>query len=46
MSLRSWLYKLARLLGDWQAWTCGDPGRIARRMANKWIGRRIGRIWR
>ncbi len=47
MSLRSWLYFFARLLGDIQAIASGNPKRIAKRAANKFIGRKfVSRIWR
>lgn len=45
-SLRSALYRWARILGDVQAVTSGDPKRIAKRYANKVIGRNVVRkIW-
>jgi hypothetical protein len=45
--MRRWLYRMARLLGDVQAVASGSPKRIARRIANKWIGRNIAkRLWR
>jgi hypothetical protein len=44
--MRSLLYSLARLLGDWNAVASGDPKRIARRIGNKVIGRTIvRRLW-
>lgn len=48
MSLRSNLYRSARILGDVQAVTSGNPKRIERRAKNKLIGRAFGRagIWR
>jgi hypothetical protein len=48
MSLRSSLYRSARLLGDAQALTSGNPKRITRRAKNKLVGRALGRsgIWR
>jgi len=48
MSLRSNLYRSARLLGDVQAVASGNPKRIERRAKNKLIGRALGRarIWR
>ncbi len=48
MSLRSNLYRSARLLGDVQAVTSGNPKRIERRAKNKLVGRALGRtgIWR
>jgi hypothetical protein len=48
MSLRSNLYRSARILGDMQAVTSGNPKRIERRAKNKLIGRALGRsgFWR
>jgi hypothetical protein len=48
MSLRSNLYRSARILGDMQALALGNPKRIERRAKNKVIGRALGRagIWR
>jgi len=48
MSLRSDLYRSARILGDVQAVTSGNPKRITRRAKNKLVGRALGRagIWR
>jgi hypothetical protein len=48
MSLRSNLYRSARLLGDAQAIASGNPKRIERRAKNKLIGRALGRsgFWR
>jgi hypothetical protein len=48
MSLRSNLYRSARLLGDVQAVTSGNPKRITRRAKNKLVGRALGRagVWR
>jgi hypothetical protein len=48
MSLRSSLYLSARLLGDVQAVTSGNPKRITRRAKNKLVGRALGRsgFWR
>jgi hypothetical protein len=46
-SVRSGLYAYARLLGDVQALASGNPNRIARRLANKWLGRNVvRRLWR
>lgn len=39
MKLRSLLYRWARLLGDVEALTSGNPKRIGKRLANKLIGR-------
>jgi hypothetical protein len=48
MSLRSNLYRSARILGDMQAVASGNPKRIERRAKNKLVGRVLGRsgIWR
>jgi hypothetical protein len=48
VSLRSSLYRTARLLGDAQALTSGNPKRIARRAKNNVLGRALGRsgFWR
>jgi hypothetical protein len=48
MSLRSNLYRSARILGDAQAVASGNPKRIERRAKNKLIGRALGRsgFWR
>jgi len=47
-SLRSNLYRSARILGDMQAVASGNPKRIERRAKNKLIGRALGRsgFWR
>lgn len=46
-TIRSALYRWARLLGDAQAITSGSPRRMARRGANKVIGRKVvRRLWR
>jgi hypothetical protein len=45
--MRSLLYFLAKLLGDWNALRKGTVGkRIARRAAGKVTGRILGRIFR
>ena len=42
----SFLYKLARKLNDVKVVTSGNPGKIARRVKNKIIGRKlIRKIW-
>ena len=47
MGMRSLLYLLARLLGDWSALSSGSPRKMARRIVNKAIGRGlVGRMWR
>ena len=48
MSLRSNLYRSARILGDMQPVASGNPKRIERRAKNKLVGRALGRagIWR
>ena len=42
MSLRSNLYRSARILGDAQAVASGNPKRIERRAKNKLVGRALG----
>ena len=47
MNLRSWLYLLARLLGDVSAVEHHRlPQRVARRLAGKLTGRLLGRLFR
>jgi hypothetical protein len=48
LSLRSNLYRSARILGDVQAVASGNPKKIERRAKNKLLGRALGRsgIWR
>jgi len=48
VSLRSSLYRSARVLGDVEAVSFGDPKRITRRAKNKLLGRALGRsgFWR
>jgi len=42
----SFLYKLARKANDVKVITSGNPGKIARRVKNKIIGKKlIRRIW-
>lgn len=46
-AFRSWLYLIARLLGDVQAVRRGRIGeRLARRAAGKLTGRALGRLFR
>jgi hypothetical protein len=33
------------MLGDYQALASGDPKRVAKRFANKLIGRQLSRVW-
>jgi hypothetical protein len=48
LSLRSSLYRSARILGDVQAGASGNPKRIERRAKNNLVGRVLGRtgFWR
>ena len=47
MNIRSMLYLLARLMGDWNAIKRGRVGkRIGRRLAGKVSGRLLGRWFR
>lgn len=48
MSLRRNLYRSARILGDVEAVTSGNPKRIERQAKNKLLGRALGRagLWR
>ncbi|HKN66727.1 MAG TPA: hypothetical protein VJW73_10640 [Gemmatimonadaceae bacterium] len=48
LSLRDNLYRSARVLGDLQAVSSGNPKRIGRRAKNKLVGRVLGRsgLWR
>jgi hypothetical protein len=48
MSLRSSLYRSARILGDAQALASGNRKRITRRAKNKLVGRTLARsgFWR
>ncbi len=46
MKLRRSLYRWARLLGDLQAITSGNPKRIGKRVVNKLVGRKVvRRLW-
>jgi hypothetical protein len=44
--LVSSLYKLARFTNDLDKIASGDPVKIARRIKNKFIGRKISKIWK
>jgi hypothetical protein len=47
MNLRSMLYKIARIMGDWNAIKKGRVARrIGRRAAGKVTGRGLGRLFR
>ena len=44
--VRRSLYRGARLLGDLSALTSGKPSRIAKRVFNKLVGRKVvSRLW-
>lgn len=43
---RSFLYTLARLLGDYQALSSGRPDKIAKRIGRRAVGRMTGRAMR
>ncbi len=46
MRLRPKTYKAGRIMGDVEAVASGRPSRIAKRVANKWIGRNlVRRMW-
>jgi hypothetical protein len=46
MSLRGWLYQIAKLMGDVNAVQKGRvPRRIGRRIAGKVTGRMLGRLF-
>jgi hypothetical protein len=46
-SLVSFLYKAARTANDIQTFSSGNPTRIARRLKNKLVGRKVvSRIYR
>jgi len=43
----SFLYRLARLANDVEKLSSGDPKKIARRVKNKYIGRKIiKKVWK
>ena len=45
--MRRLMYRLAARFGDFEAVTSGSPKRVARRAANKVIGRKVvRRLWR
>ncbi len=44
MKIRSWLYRLARIMGDLNA--VSNPTKLARRGKNKLLGRFLWRLWR
>lgn len=47
MTARSWLYAIARLMGDVNAVEKGRVGRrVGRRIAGKITGRALGRLFR
>lgn len=47
MTLRSLLYRLGRLLGDFNAIEKGEvPQRVERRIVGKFTGRILGRLFR
>ena len=47
MTIRSWLYILAKLMGDWNAIVKGRVvRRIGRRAAGRVTGRGLGRLFR
>ncbi|MDQ4143922.1 MAG: hypothetical protein M3198_09310 [Actinomycetota bacterium] len=47
MSTRSWLYRIARLMGDAQAVKRGRVGRrIGRRVAGRATGKLLGKLFR
>ncbi len=43
MKIRSALYTLARLLGDFSAVKSGSPAKVAKRVRNKGVGRVISK---
>lgn len=47
MKLVSFLYRLARVVNDLTTLATGNPAKIARRLKNKLIGRKlVRRVWR
>lgn len=45
-SLSSFFYKMARMTRDIEVLSSGKPSRISRRAKNKWLGRRMRKIWK
>lgn len=45
-SISSLFYKLARVSRDMETLSSGNPKRIAKRIKNKFLGRRIGKLWK
>jgi hypothetical protein len=47
MTLRGWLYRSARVLGDVEAISSGKPATVARRAKNRLLWRLLGRagLW-
>lgn len=43
MKLTSWLYRMARISRDAEVITSGNPKKMARRVKNKILGRKIYR---
>jgi len=43
---RGILYKMARILGDVEAVGSGRPKKMANRVKNKYIGKRLKNIWK
>ncbi len=44
--ISSLLYKMARKSRDIQVLASGNPKRIGRRAKNKFLGRRMGKLWK
>lgn len=44
--IRSFLYRLARLLGDLSAIMSGNPKKVGRRIYNRAVGRAMSRVTR
>ncbi len=43
---RGFLYKLARLMGDWQALSSGSSKKISRRIGRRAAGKATGKAFR